>query len=526
MRKIRPYGSILILVIILPSCSTNETSDDLRSYEIPGEFITEVEQLQLDDGLFDNPSQDVISEKTQGNPQLSASVSRLLQEDAELPENIELDAHDGNPDVLELHTYGVLDQSASYSGDFTADLLDVWAQDDVRDQSPGAKIAYYRTWAAAWGAQDGQPVPSEVLEELGEISPEELADYPYLLYALQETYRLLGEEVPEGLNDAVQDMAQESLAMPQSEEDIQDLYAIVVAQSERGHADGLPDDVEDNLAGIAANDNVDIQMRAYAAATLKEAGESTRYQEVLGLIHEDRSPVDGLYTGTMRSGVSSAAEATYFYSELLDDQFGDVAKEQTAETLFEVVGTADWGILTRLQAAVALDHLGHEPDEVSDLVQEVQQEFGATVTMEDLARYMELARTVRHLDPEAELAELEEFGVEDEHSERLAMNAIAYSYLFENQDDVRVMFDDLQRELGDIALDESTQYERRVFAAAALPAAGTLDGDHEVLDAVDEAVESGRGCSGSDYALARNGENDGICDLELTMRGLAVAPAN
>ncbi|MFW0182040.1 hypothetical protein ACN082_00830 [Rothia sp. CCM 9417] len=144
------------------------------------------------------------------------------------------------------------------------------------------------------------------------------------------------------------------------------------------------------------------------------------------------------------------ALGAYRYSKLLQEKFPQLLTEEQIETLKNISQDPKQNKLVRVYAYAALKRAGIEDDAQTArvLVSELFSELPEVVGQENLSRYMDLAEVGLDINPYLERRPLGEFVV-TENQERLVVTALAQTYLFSNEDEVKKMFPDVREKLDD-----------------------------------------------------------------------------
>lgn len=529
----RCKASAIAAVIVLAVVGCSEGSLDPRAGELDGDVLDEVREWRGENGLFYIPGAENATKQASvrsGDPLVTATVIHVLDEDAGIEAAPTIEGVDDDADLLDVYAATVL-----------ADHFDREIPNGVRatlereaEQMPdgapaGESIAQVRLFATAWSlAEPDADPPSEVVEAVEELSVEEISEDPYLLYGLREIRENLVMDMPEALDRHWQQVADETPPMPEDHRTLSDAFAVLLAQQDAGAEITLDEELRARLVQISEDEDVDVQMRGIAVATLNMGGTADEYDRALAALQEQRSTEDQLYLPLTDIDGPDGVTSTYQVARLLGpEQFPEVVDETTLTSLQGVAQESDDSPARRLQAAASLARAGENlaEDDLEQLVDVASVSWPDRVGLDDLAGYLTLATPLAMLEANFPAAELQEFNVGDDvMSQRLALTALREHHLFAEGEAVQQMFPDLQHQLPEIALDEEEPFEKRLLSAAALSGGTVIDEDRETLREIDDAISEGQGCRGSEFLYSIDGAADGQCSLRLTVDSLGVTP--
>lgn len=201
----------------------------------------------------------------------------------------------------------------------------------------------------------------------------------------------------------------------------------------------------------------------------------------------------------------------------MQEKFPQLLTEEQIETLDNISQDSKQNKLVRVYAYAALKRAGVEYDAQTAqvLVSELFSELPGVVGQEDLSRYMDVAEVGLDLNPYLERRPLREFVV-TENQERLVVAALAQTYLFSNEDEVKKMFPDVRKKLEDWVFGEDALIMPDRYLLSSLAYVNINPLTYEQRQLLVERDRSLKRCPKSPSYIAVEVNGLEICSLMLT----------
>lgn len=207
----------------------------------------------------------------------------------------------------------------------------------------------------------------------------------------------------------------------------------------------------------------------------------------------------------------------YRYAKLLQEKYPEYLTDKQAEFLKKVASDDEQPPLTRLYALTSLKLADREVDEQSakNIAQELMGSFPSHISINEVSNYTQVAEVALDADPFIQKHTLNEYPVSSD-TERLTVAVLTYSYLFDNEDEVKKMFPETQEKIREYALGDSKDVtvDQYLLSSAALIATQGID--YEELSKLREKDANLLKCGASETFIAMDVNGTKVCSLLLT----------
>lgn len=207
----------------------------------------------------------------------------------------------------------------------------------------------------------------------------------------------------------------------------------------------------------------------------------------------------------------------YRYAKLLQEKYPEYLTNEQAEFLKNVGSDDEQLPLTRLYALTSLKLANRESDEqlAKKIAQDLMSSFPSNISIDELSNYIQVAEVAYDADPFIQKSTLNEYPVSPDE-ERLTVAVLTYFYLFDNEDEVKKMFPDIQKKIREFSLEDSenmTVDQYLLSSAALIVTQGT---NYEEISKLREKDSKLSKCGASGTFIAMDVNGNKVCSLLLT----------
>ena len=508
------------LLILCGACSAGSDDQD-DTTGVSDELLRDSAQFQLASGLFRLPE---LATASRGTVLATAPYAEALGR-GRLPvlgwQQLQTLPVPAEADLPAAQAYLAVERAAGQARLDEDDLrrLSASVKLPAAETDIGAEVGSLAAYARArddLNALGGTvPVDRRLSGRLAALDATELDPHPYLLYQVQEAYRLTGQPVPAALVRATDRLVDVPLAKPNNLQHVLDAVAVLRTRHVRGLGLDLPKGYPKQVSAALADD----QLEDLSRASLLQVLVLAQPQAVAAEVERLRTRVDPV-TGLLvpAGSVAGTVDSTYLFARLLDSRFAEVANDQTRSKLVEVASARDEPLVRRLEATLALKNAGSDRWQglATPLLAQVKAESG-TVTKRQLPDYLSEMGPAVQLDPDITKKRLRSFdpGYEVE-GQKLAAAAVSESFLFANEEQVGAMFAPLQKSMKGW-LTTPVPFPQLMTAAATLPSSRVVKLSSDELDRTSDKIVAHQGCAGSGRFFSVDGEATSTCSVVMTL---------
>ena len=390
---------------------------------------------------------------------------------------------------------------------------------EVPDAQPdtGAEVGVLWHWADSFRLvrdPGSEPVvPDDIRHRIEQIAGRDLTPSPYLVLRMMEAREALGLPPDPRLTALKEHQAAQPLPRPDADNALWDALALLTFGA-TPHESSIPEWTEALTRSTSGR----------AAGNLVEVAASVKISQLLGLSQPEktgkeliRSAIDPQTGLISADSTSPSVDATYIFARLLDQQFSNVASQNTLTKLKDTAENPATDPITRARAVYSLKKARKQIDALLSRVTDESKELPREVRQDDVGSYIDWAEALQALGVEFTPGRLVPFSAEGSSEiELLAVSALQFNYLFSNPDAIPSLFTDLVTAMRAWPEDASLPAAQRLTAMAALAMLPSKAPSGRELDRYGDLVEQMRGCADSPLLISVDGTKDGTCSIKLT----------